>query len=371
MEPIIQTTRLAHYTDIHLPPVGRIPESRSPDYPKHLKFKLDSLNELLRQGDYDGSVISGDFFHLKKQSYYSPSHLNTYRDYFNSMPGEIYAIAGNHDLPGSSIERINESAYANLIGGSKIQHILKGFKVMVKPFVLPNGNTINHYIIIAGVSYLELERTKEAMVELNEAVAKFEAENKGIHTKLIMLHTDAMPAGDETPVHWAVMTFDAMLDLCSNFDIVCQGHIHFGYPVYSRMSGITGKLQYVSKPFSMGRVVRPYLADENILEKIHKPSICDIQIKLKYTEEGGKPSLTKDISLEYVVVPHVPAEEAFVKEELQRQIKRSQAVLTFTAALNQRYGSKENAFSVSDPEDMLKALNLPKEVMDEVEGYLE
>lgn len=103
--------------------------SRDPDYLEKAVKKLQWVEDLRRT--YDATLlVAGDIFHTHNQP---PSVINR----FYRFSERALCIAGNHDLPYSSMDFIGDSAYATLINCN-----LGNVTASRAPIVEWKGNTI-------------------------------------------------------------------------------------------------------------------------------------------------------------------------------------------------------------------------------------
>ena len=337
--------KLAHISDAHLSPLSHIPQARSVHFHDQIKGKFESLKRLLADEGITHGVISGDLFHLKGISRYYPRDINYYKSLFDELGIHWLVSCGNHDLPGSSFERIEESAYRTITDACDFLHDISG---QITTLAYAENPPVP--IRMVGVPYYPVGQLPAIMAEFEAVLAKQEP---GINIALI--HTDALPKND-MPMFWETMSYDELLAMIPSASILCLGHIHQQFPVYA----VEGP-RFISKPWSFTRVVKDYYVKTECLEHQHRPSVAIITF-----EFAPKVKVT----VEYKEVPHVPFEEAFMRDALKRQIEESVKVRDFMDAIKSQFGSVQNAFQVISPEEFLQSNPIPAEVKAEIDKYL-
>lgn len=341
--------KIIHITDLHFNPLNRIPQSRTEDFHQHIKNKWDGLCKAIQvekeSADEVIGIISGDIFHLKNSKLYYPEFLNKYVSMFSQTGIDWYSIPGNHDLPKSSYQLINTSAYQTLTMATP-NLIDQSFKIT--PFDCGSVK-----INVGGFPFHPLKESLELLEDFNG-----EFDSSGFNVAII--HTDALP-DDTIFTFWDIIGYDLLLDTLSNIDLVCLGHIHQSFPVYIRTKG--SKKQMISKPWSFSRVVRDYFNQTDLLEKMHKPSYSLI----KLVNEEGK----FQVSVDYKEIPHEPFDVIFQKDDLKREIEKNEKVKGFIDQIKEQFGSTDKAFQVIDPDSYLRKIDIPENVREMIQLYLE
>lgn len=340
---IIRTLRLGHITDLHLCPNGRIPQSRTNTYQHDVWEELNTLRtDLISQG-IDALCISGDIFHYKTPSRYNPEDLNRISEWLNSLPFPIYSIPGNHDLPQSSIDNLSKSPYLTVL--NSVQNMRD-----VSDNETPQLRSFLQNICITGIPYMPLDRMRENLEKLN---SRLNPENMNI----ILLHCDAIPNAD-IKLPYKVISQSDMVNMIPNADVILQGHIHLSFaPV-----NIGNTL--VSKPWSIGRVVKDYFNNTDVLEHQHIPTygICDIgydeetKAKIKYVQY-------------YPLSSYKQAAEIFDFNLMKKEISNSVAVQSFVDKLNNEYGNIHNAMQLQGAERFMG--NLSEDIRKTIQEYLD
>ena len=339
--------KIGHFTDIHLNPLSRIPRSRTESFHKDIRYKFRGLKDTIKKEKIDLMLMSGDLFHLKNQSLYTPGNLNYYQKLLDGLEVDIKTIPGNHDLSKSSYENIENSAYKAVTEMSRnLQDLsLKG----ISRKIMCGGKEVD--INIFGLPYFPLEKLVGGLKEFHDKVISC---HNGIN--IIMLHMDALPNND-VPLFWQTISYRELLKYIPKVNIVCLGHIHQSFDVFSD----TG--QMISKPWAFSRVVNDEYVRSEVLEKVHKPSIAIIE----FIDRDGK----LIVEIKYESIPYVGFDIAFKKDDLLKELDKSKKVKSFVEALKKQYGSVSDAFKIENPEKLLQDLSIPKEVLACIEQYLE
>jgi hypothetical protein len=341
-----------HVTDTHFSPLNKAPQSRSASYNDDVAFELNAFNDILKKEKPDCILFSGDFFHLKSQDSYNPGDINYYSKFLTEWDLPIYACPGNHDLPKASYDLVEKTAYRNLT-----LTVPKLFDLPWRSCQITKWETPVGPVVITGIPYFPLAQLFDKLKELDEAITPV----RGF--KIVLLHTDALP-NDLKVSFFQTCSWGDLQNLLPHAHLLCLGHIHMSFPIYSGMSPLTGEPQFISKPWSFGRVVKDYFQNPEILEHQHKPSYADIKL---YSEDGGP----LQVEIEYKVIPHRPFSQIFNPESLKRELESSGKISQFIQSLRSEHGSLDNAFRVEDPQEYLRKSNIPDTVRALIEKYLE
>ena len=326
-----------------------MPQSRSESFHLDIKNKFGWVEDYIRDNQISFVILSGDIFHIKAGSEYTPEAILYYTTMFEKWKVPIYTIPGNHDLQKSSIFNIEKSAYKVIV---KSTSNMMDVSYHINSFHRPNGSEgmeylQDHNIVISGIPYLPLVETMGHLKQINEDFSK-----RPDTYRICLLHTDAIPNND-IPLHWATASYEDIFERSSNIDLICQGHIHLQFPLHS--SGRTT----ISKPWSFSRVTKDYHVRTEILEHQHKPSITLV------TKEDGK-----EITYEYIEIGHTPYEIAFQKDSVKKQLEDHGVLQSFIQDLRQEFGSSSKAFSLDTPENLLDQVDVPEEVREVIKQYL-
>lgn len=339
--------KIVHATDLHLNPISKIPRSRSDSFHGDIKFKLEGLGKIIKDNEIDMMLMSGDLFHLKNQSLYTPVNLNYYQKLLEDLEVDIKTIPGNHDLSKSSYDNIEKSAYKSLTEMAQNVQDLAWKKISRK--ITCGGKEVD--INIFGLPFYDIERMVGYIKGFHDKVI---SNHNGIN--ILMLHMDALP-DNSMPLFWQTISYKELLKYIPNVNITCLGHIHQSFDVFSENG------QMISKPWAFSRVVNDSYVKSNILEKTHIPSIAIIE----FIDRNGK----LIVEIKYKSVPFVKFDLAFKKNDLLKALDESKKVKSFVEELKKQYGSVSDAFKIESPEDFLQSLNVSKEVLDCIERYLE
>lgn len=350
--PYTVRARIGHVTDIHLNPLNRIPAARTDTYHEDTRKELEGLRTWLIEQRITALLISGDLFNLKNSSLYFPEHLLYYRDYFASLPCPVYTIPGNHDLPQSAYTNLSKSAYKLLL--EACPNIIDVSDRVVR-HTCPDGLEV----AISGVPYTAPDHFAARASALSARIA---TESPGI-LNFTLIHTDIVPAGNNNPTFFEAITFDDACDALSNTDLICAGHIHLSYPLYTRRHTRTGRPQMLSKPYSCARLVKDYYTSLADLAERHVPSAT--LFELRATTESPL-----SLHAEYTQLPCVDFAHAFQPEALVRELEKSETIASFITSLKTQYGSISAAFTLDTPADYLAKLTIPDEVRAVIEEYL-
>jgi hypothetical protein len=339
--------KIGHITDLHLNPLYRIPRARTDDFHDQITKKFESLKEILVEEEIETLLISGDIFHLKDQRLYTPETNVYYQQMFEFLKVNIKTVPGNHDLSKSSYDNINKSAYKVLMEmADNVQDI--SMKKVSFPFKIKGKDT---FVNILGLPFFPLENMVSGIKNFHDKViSKLEGIN------ILLLHIDALPDND-IPLFWQTISYKELLSYMPKVHVACLGHIHQSFDVFSSAG------QMISKPWAFSRVVNDAYVRSEVLEKLHKPSISIIT----FLEDKGK----FIIDIQYRPIPCVRFGLAFKEEDLKRSLDKSKKIQSFVEDLKSQYGDIDKAFEIQNPDEVLNQLNIPKEVMDCIENYLE
>jgi DNA repair exonuclease SbcCD nuclease subunit len=338
--------KFAHITDLHWCPLRRVPRSRTPEFHTHIKNKWRELKDIIIKHECKEVFISGDIFHLKNPRLYDPQDINYYSSLLESLPVQLYTIPGNHDLPKSSYDLLNNSPYLVLSRATKNVTDIS-FKV---------GRIEEVKVNFAGVPYLPLD----------ELTAYLKSHNPFMNSKkgdinVLLIHGDFLPQGGS--FFWKTRTYDYILDIAKSTHILLLGHIHLSFPVFTRVKNNIP--QMVSKPWSFSRVVKDYYNQTEQDDLRHAPSVAIIQI------DTGENNDKCVVTIEYEKIPHVNMKTAFKEKRLVKSIEVSEQMTSFIETLKKEHGVDGSAFEIADPDKILKDANLTQNIRDLINSYLE
>ena len=374
-QSMIPLFRYAHVTDPHFSPLNKIPSSRTATYFEDVNFEWNSFCNHLKnpQKDpsfkYDASFISGDLFHLKKQEYYTPEHTLFYRALFQETLVPTYTIPGNHDLPNSSISNYHKTIYSAVhTDHSLLRPLYSKNKPYAFEYIVKQVQDLYLVSAIWGVPYLPLSDLKEALPLLNIEIESFQQEYLSVFPNSIFIHTvllhpDALP-NEDTSLPFEIISWNTLLQQLPNANILCLGHIHQSYPIFYQPSPVTGLPQFISKPFSFGRVVKDYFSNSDILEH-HRPMFTDIQIYLDPADTSLQ------FKLSYETLEYRTFKDIFVPDALSQELAKSKKISTFLKNVRSNFGSIESAFTVPNPTNLLNNPKIPERIRELILSYLE
>ncbi|MFA5071284.1 MAG: metallophosphoesterase [Candidatus Pacearchaeota archaeon] len=345
--------KIIHFTDLHLSPLNHIPQSRTKDYHEDVRQEIEIMKQTFKDEAADATCFSGDLFHLKNQAAYSPRDLNYYQRLFADFP-PMFCIPGNHDLPKSAVVNLPDSPYKTLTD------LLPGvFRNLSYPFYvnipLPFKKFTNMCVI--GLPYLNVPAMKEFFKNFNPAGY---GNATGDNLYVFLVHVDATPQPMAIKL-WESFTYQELTDLFPDNSILLMGHIHLSFPPFQNVA----KNVITSKPWSVGRVIKDYFNQTDILEHLHIPSYS--VITLDEDETGFK------FGMNYKPFPNFkPSSEIFDLVSLQLQLEKSQEIQKKLMDLKQDVSeiSKSSSFFISDPMVYLQGINLQKEVFDIIVEFL-
>jgi len=335
-------TAIIHLTDIHLNPLGKIPQSCKENYHNIVKGEFEALGLEIEKykTEYENVVvcISGDIFNLKQQSYYTPKNIEYYASIlestFRNIP--IFSIPGNHDLTKSSMDLFHESAYNLLV---------KATKGMI------DVSNINYEysdrISISGIPYY-------ATNEIRERLSKFQLDKS--KTNIMMLHSDIFK--DSSEVDWYLenyITHKEVIELNPNLDAVLMGHIHKETSPYNIEHS---RKTWFSKPHAFSRMTKEYLSKKQIEESY--PSYTLIEIDTNGDIQSAE---TKRITV-------YPASDFIDFKELELIKERSNKFSSFIAQIQQTFGTVNDSFSLENPDELFAKISIDKEVREVLSKYL-
>jgi len=344
--------KICHFSDIHLSPLGHIPQSRTELYHTDVAEELLQLGKAIKGEEADLVLFTGDLFHLKNQSAYSPKDLNYYKELLAKFPS-FFSIPGNHDLPKSAIANIKDSPYLSLSG--LLPEVIKDISFQHIRFPL-QGHNFDTFVLI-GIPYVPMSVFKTTV---EEYISRLQPDLKDCGKILygFMIHVDATPEKMLVTL-WESFSYQELADCFPKNSILFMGHIHASFPPWQDPNrNVT-----ISKPWSIGRVIKDYFNQTDILEKQHLPSYS--VLTLEDTPEG------LSMNMQYKSIPgHKKGYDIFQLESLQTQLEKSKEIQTFIQGLKDSLSTADNVFFTQSPMMYLQGLNLQKEVFDVITEYL-
>lgn len=397
----LQTTKFIHITDPHLPPVDSVPQGRTLNLPFEILEKFKEVYQACRMHNAP-LLVSGDWFHYKEPSKYSPEDLNFWIQNLSAIfnPGTpeekvmIYGIPGNHDMSRSSFKNIYKSPYLTLKLG------LKGVYVDVSenpqtfqhsgeyncPQDLLENGYLKHKVpnpsfTINGVHYLPIPALCDSAISLNQSIkqrAEQFVSEKTVDSVITLLHPDAYP--NLPPIPGIVSLTYAQLS--HNFwrsDVLVLGHVHLSYSPETTMvkeEGSAYSMEWpviTSKPWSLTRVAKEYHATTDVIEHQHIPSYSLIEVSYFYKITEDNVVLDKrEFNISYVELGSVkPARDVFRGDDLKKLVERSQKIQDFVSSIKQDSISEGSLFSESADQEFSRSReSLPAKVVERIQHYL-
>lgn len=318
---------LIHITDAHNCPIGKSPTARTDTYHEDTQAEFNELAEAVKDFSAAGVINSGDFLHLKAQTLYHPDTINQLAARVESIPASFYTIPGNHDLPNSSYDEYNRSAYRAIMRSAPnaVELSVERYGVEVSSHKTPMLNGVVSPlkgIRVWGLPFYKEESTLLKLEELAVRMAEFASENPMV-INVVALHGDFFPDSFSHPFVEPIYYSKLVMTL-KHAHVFCLGHIHLSYDVHATTAN--GIPQVISKPWSFGRVIKDIHQSSDILENRHKPSFGLIQI---VRSEAGQIT----INCQYGVVPHKGFEQAFIRKTVAEEVKEKNQVSQYVNTL--------------------------------------
>ena len=315
--------------------------------------------------------ISGDIFHYKSPLAYHPLDINQLVDYFSFYRYPIVMIPGNHDLPSSSVDQYKSSPYSILVQLSPNIHTVDISDPFAPIFSYIERNSLGqptHLYRFFGLPYYPLKDSINALAELNTHLT---SESNVIN--ICLTHIDAIP-DSSVPLHYEVISQYQLSQLAPKVHCFLQGHIHLSFPPINLQPNIplnnTDHQLIISKPWSLGRVVKDYFNTTDILMHQHVPSYSLITFTPSTNPIVGQASNYPQplISIEYKSLSTFkPSKEIFKEQSLKEEVEGSNQVNSFVQQLQDRFG--DQALAIQTPEDMMN--QLPSTVKSTISEYLQ
>lgn len=318
---------LIHITDAHNCPIGKSPTARTDTYHEDTQAEFHELAEAVKDFAVAGVINSGDFLHLKAQTLYHPDTINLLASRVESIPSDFYTIPGNHDLPNSSYDEFNRSAYRAIMksASNAVELSEARWGVDIPPHKTPllNGEvSAIKGIRVWGLPFYKEESTLLKLEELSVRMEEFAKENPMV-INVVALHGDFFPDSFSHPFVEPIYYSKLVMTL-KRAHVFCLGHIHLSYDVHATTAN--GIPQVISKPWSFGRVIKDLHQSSDILEHRHKPSFGLIQVV-------RSPEGQVSINCQYGVVPHKDFEQAFIRKTVAEEVKEKNQVSQYVNTL--------------------------------------
>ena len=216
------------------------PESRVDDYDDVIEDKLSQIEKISKDKGIDYIVFTGDVLDKKYPSSYSFGAIMSNLELIEKIKGfskkGILSIAGNHDLPYSSYDNVNNSVYKLAMSHLKDISYSK----------IEDDKTS-----VYGIPYVEHDKVMDEISKINEQ-ADPEKSN------VVVLHEHFIPFDSEIG-DLKYSSFFKYTDVkkFSNIKFFVYGHLHKGFePRNYELEG--GNSQWHINPYSLYRLARNY-----------------------------------------------------------------------------------------------------------------
>ena len=231
------------------------------------------IAECLKRG-ISHVINTGDLFDIKAPSSYGLTANYKTADRYKAYSDAgitLMSILGNHDLPMSSLDNIDKSAYwffSNKAGLFK--HIgdctptIDGYVVSNTPHVIGNVN-------IWGIDFRpSVDAQLARLAEVQQLIESSYSD----YINIVVIHEHCTPAkSTESWTH--SITYKKLSKTCPNVDVFLCGHLHKGFEPYENDNG-----QIFINPWSFTRLARNYYA----VNEEHTPQVDVIDFDTGETE---------------------------------------------------------------------------------------
>lgn len=352
--------KIMHISDLHLCPLGHIPSSRTECFHQDVADEFNALFTKAEKEQANFIVVTGDLFHIKAPTAYSSRDLNYYTALFKSCKVPVLCIAGNHDLPKANYSLIEDSPYRNLMNSLSYDGGWCDLSLKIKSASADGiSPPLLNQVIFVGIPYTcnrEYLKTYSDLMLKKLTVSGYMEISSDNRFICLLTHVDAFPDA-KSASFFKGMTFEELAELFPYANMIMNGHIHCSFAPFVTSQGII-----ISKPWSMGRVVKDYFNQENDLIK-HVPNYSFIEINPVEGQWG--------VNVEYKEIPHKPFSQVFIPDLLKKDLEKNQKVLNFVESLKSGVFDKNSGyFNLSDPETFMNSLNLSTEIQDIIREYL-
>jgi len=194
------------------------PVGRSESFFDEISAKLDYIRQEMNNKDIKLLIIPGDILDIKAPHKYTYVQINKIikeLEKFTNDGIKILTIAGNHDLPFSSIEKKPDSIYQFLVNNNYI------ISVADDPYITDEYE-------IHGIDYSSPEES--VFEKLDTIHAKLDTNKHNI----VLMHQHFIPDGKDTLDFVSFFKYSSLTkyELVNTF---IMGHLHKGYnPVFHK-----------------------------------------------------------------------------------------------------------------------------------------
>lgn len=248
-------------------------------------------------------VLTGDSTDIKAPSSYGIEQVRKNFNVFSKLKEQfstILDIPGNHSLPFSSYEYLDQSFYDLLVKQNLVTDISYTYH-----------KEEDYYIY--GVPYLT--HTDLVLEEVRKA-------DKNAPDKLvIVLHEHLVPTEEDRIPYGHYLTYQNITEGLKNTKYIIAGHLHRGFPVM-KYNGVT-----IINQWSFTRLARNYYA----LNKEHIPQVTYI---------NGDEVKTFDLNVRF--------DDCFITEELKKEEQLEMNISDFVNSVSEIKSSDNYIESIPD-----------------------
>lgn len=307
-----------------------IPAGRQETFFVEQQAKLDFINQYIKDNAIQALWTTGDNFNYKNMAKYSVNTLNILQESTMNVTlldnGEHIdwdTIAGNHDLPRSSVQMKPYSVF----GLMKKAGIFHDLAEAPKTY----GN-----VTIYGLDY---NYSKEDLIEEIYAI-KVDPNQVNI----LMVHEHLVPENQPIPFGHFI-SYEDLTSYAKQFDVIIGGHLHKGIPTQT-LTVEDHSITFIN-PWCLTRLAR----DNYALDGTHTPELVELTV-----EDDGT------ISTKHVIIPHRTFDEgAFRISELKPTSDNDLDITEFVDSITD--------FEIAS--GTMDMSSLDQKVQDRIKEYLE
>lgn len=329
----MSTIRGTFYTDVHLQ--DKNPASRKGSYLDDIMAKLEYIGEFSMENKADFIICGGDLFNHKVPNRNSYSMVNRVIDLFARWKGPLNLITeGNHDITNDRVDSLDDQPLGNVLRSGTISHLRKSV-------VDKRGLVVN----IQGYDFTEKPDFKSLTLR----------EEDRADVNILVLHAYAGPEESDL---FGTKIFGYPEISETGHDIYLFGHYHKYQGISKLESG--GRTQYF---VNLGSVSRGDYGDTN-LKRV--PKFCYLEISKKSAQSPAS------IVLKEIDIPCRPGDDVFDVEQKVRENEQLEEAKKFVEELqiSSLTEDEEEGADTKHIEKALESLEISKDVMDCVQGYL-
>lgn len=294
------------------------PTGRKDTFFNEISDKIEQIIDICDKYEIKDLICTGDILDIKAPSLYDFKSIKEIYDKLNHIKDsgiKIYSVAGNHDLPASSLDRKSESVYQFFVNQGLITDIE------------PNNNDE-----ITGFDF-----------RANLDDLKYLIGNEPIG-KILVLHEMLIPKPNSLFSCVNHLTYDEVVKLLksnpkSKCKIVIGGHLHIGYE-----NQTIDDITFINV-WSLTRLAR----DVSVVTDSHTPEICILDSDELYAEN--------------IKLKVLPYKDAFIKKEVEQQVQLNNTVNDFIVKLGN--------FSTNVEQGLKDLPGVSDRVKEKIENYIE